>query len=192
MRIQSFFRLLAMGVMAGGLCLAGSRSETVTYIEGNLAGVTPNTGGTMSFRNDKTFEIRAGLAMVPVSYSAVSKAELGATREYSHDAPLYKVWSFHKRFTGRTVTRLLMVNFKDQKGEDKTMTLELARNSAEDVLSTIQTRSGHAPAKATPTTNTTTAAAPPKAEQKKAEEEWWGDRLWKTTRNAEKWRQPGN
>jgi hypothetical protein len=76
---------------------------------------------------------------------------------------LYKVWSLHKRFTGKGQTQYLTVAFKNDAGEEKNMTLELGEATAPVVLSMIQRRTAEASAG------------------------WWGDRVWKTTRNADKW-----
>jgi hypothetical protein len=118
------------------------------------------------FSGDAAMTLRAGENNVVVPYESISKAELGATKTHSHDAPLYKVWSIHKRFSGKTKTQYLTVAFKDD-GADKTMTLELAQASASDVIATIQSH-----------TNPRTAAS---------NAEWWGDDYWKTARNADRW-----
>ena len=179
------FSLLALSTLASGLALCATRPETFTYVEGNLTGLKPNTGGTLAFASDKALEVRAGLTTIPVSYAAISKAELGATKAYSHDSPLYKVWSLHKRFTGKTETQLLKVEFKNEQGEEKTMTLELAKHSAPNVLSAIRS---HAPQAEKPAPVAAAAAAKP---AKAKGEEWWGDAYWKTTRNADSWKKPG-
>jgi len=121
--------------------LAAERAETTTYVDGNLNGVSPNTGGTLLFSDDKAMYFRTGLATVAVPYASIHHAELGATKETSHDVPLYKVWELPKLFSGKTKTQLLIVNFKNDAGEDKNMTLELAKSSAPGVLSLIQSRS---------------------------------------------------
>jgi hypothetical protein len=116
---------------------AAERAETTTYVDGNLNGVSPNTGGTLLFSDD-AMHFRTGLSTVAVPYTSISHAELGATKETSHDVPLYKIWALHQRF-GKTQTQLLIVNFKNA-GEEKVMTLELAKTSAPGVLSYIQSR----------------------------------------------------
>ncbi len=141
---------------------AASRAETTTYVDGNLTGVSPNTGGTLLFSDDKAMSFRTGLATVSIPYAAISKAELGATRTTSHDAAFYKVWAHHKK----TETQFLTVEFKNEEGEAKTMTLELAQASAPSVLSTIQDHTGPAQLaaatpEAAPAASTTQTAAPP-------------------------------
>lgn len=199
-----FTCLAAFVLLTGGAAFSATQSETTTYVDGNLTGVSPNTGGTLLFSDDKAMYFRTGLATVAIPYAGVTKAELGATKVNSHDVPLYKVWSLHKRFTGKTQTQFLVVEFKSEEGEDKTMTLELAHSSAASVLSTIQSHTSQntalasaAPAQAdepaaapAPTERKILqAAAPPKPAAKPAEE-WWGDNFWKTTRNADKWSKP--
>ncbi len=51
-----------------------------------------------------------------------------------------------KRFGGKTETQLLIVNFKNEAGEEKNMTLELAKGSANGVLSAIHSRTANNPA----------------------------------------------
>ena len=127
-------RIILSVLVCGTVVLGASRAETTTYVEGNIAGVAPNTGGTLLFSDAKEMVFRTGLATVAVPYSSITKSELGATREISHGAPVYKVWARHKK----TETQFLRVDFKNEDGEAKTMTLELAQSSAPGVLSTIQ------------------------------------------------------
>jgi len=194
---------------------AASRAETTTYVDGNLNGVSPNTGGTLVVSDDKTLVFRTGLATISVPYSTVTRSELGATRETSHGAPVYKVWARHKK----TETQFLTVDFKNEEGEARTMTLELAQASAPSVLAAIQEHTGKnqvaevavlQPGRdgekvvAVPAAPATTRAAvasnkpiidphdrgakasPPT----KAGSDWWGDDIWKTTRNASTWSKP--
>lgn len=192
--------LLALAAVAYG----ASRAETTTYVDGNLSGVSPNTGGTLLFSDEKAMYFRTGLETIPIPYANIGKAELGATQVHSHDVPLYKVWALHKRFTGKTQTQLLTVEFKTDEGEDRTMTLELARGSADTVLSQIQSRTSVTapvaevasaePAQAEPAKLKRRKASKPHTEAKTATpapsgrgDEWWGDSFWKTTRNADKW-----
>src|SRR5271156_5058598 len=85
---------------------AAERAETSTYVDGNLTGLSANTGGTLLFSDDKAMSFRTGLSTVTVPYTSISHAELGATKETSHDVPLYKVWALRKRFA-KTETQLL-------------------------------------------------------------------------------------
>lgn len=184
-------RLILLAVLTSAAALAASRSETTTYVDGNITGVSPNSGGTLVFSDEKAMFFRTGLSNVAVPYSGISKVELGAVKETSHDVPLYKVWALHKRFNGsnKTETQLLIVNFKNEEGEDKAMTLELAKPAVDTVLSTLETRTGktfvarHAQPK---------TAAAGEAAQTKNPDAWWGDDYWKTTRNADKWGKPSS
>ncbi len=164
--------LFALGVLASSAAFGAPRPETTTYVDGNLKDVSPNTGGTLQFAEDKTMYFNTGVVSIPVPYASITKAELGATKTHSHDVPLYKVWALHKRLTEKTQTQYLTVGFKNAEGEDQSMTLELAQSVAPDVLSTIQNRSGLRLARSK-------SAADPNA--------WWGDEFWKTARNADKW-----
>jgi len=206
-RIPSF---AAWTVLACATVFAASRAETTTYVDGNLPGVSPNTGGTLVFSDDKTLVFRTGLTSISVPYASVSRSELGATRETSHGAPLYKVWARHKK----TETQFLTIDFKNDEGDAKTMTLELAQASAAPVLAAIQEHTGK---------NQTAEVAVVKAGQEKVVtvpvassaavasnkpiinqndrgskaspatkpgSDWWGDDIWKTTRNANGWAKP--
>jgi len=206
--------LLSFALVCSATAFAASRAETTTYVDGNIAGVSPNTGGTLMFSDEKAMSFRTGLATVSVPYAAITRSELGATREISHGAPIYKVWARHKK----TETQFLTVEFKSEEGEDKTMTLELAQASAPVVLAAIQ---DHRSAKETtevasatppstpeaapvkqerapaPTPATTASNTPvvkndaaDKATPPKAGSTWWGDDIWKTTRNAGTWTKP--
>jgi hypothetical protein len=201
--------LVCFGVTCAVTASAASRAETTTYVDGNLTGVSPNTGGTLLFSDEKAMYFRTGLATVSVPYSAITRSELGATREISHGAPIYKVWARHKK----TETQFLTVEFKSEEGEAKTMTLELAQASAPAALATIQ---DHRSAKET--TEVASAAPAPETAPVKQEKapkpapaktasnandaankatpptkpgsNWWGDDIWKTTRNASTWTKP--
>jgi hypothetical protein len=211
-RIPSF---AAWTVLACATAFAASRAETTTYVDGNLTGVSPNTGGTLLFSDDKTLVFRTGLSTVSVPYAAVTKSELGATRETSHGGPAYKVWARHKK----TETQFLVVEFKNEEGDAKTMTLELAQASAPSVLAAIQEHTGKgqttevAVTKAGPGQETVIKSVPvaapahvavssnkPIIDQNdrgskaspatKPGSDWWGDDVWKTTRNAGGWTKP--
>jgi hypothetical protein len=133
-------------------------------------------------------------------------------KETSHDVPLYKVWARRSK----TETQLLIVNFKNEAGEEKSMTLELAKASAPGVLASIQSHSPNGPATEKTPEKTMVASAEPvakpaksakpvkdepaKKDPKKADnmasgrpdkptDPWWGDDYWKTSRNADKWTQ---
>jgi len=54
--------LAAWTVLACATVFAASRAETTTYVDGNLAGVSPNTGGTLVVSDDKTLVFRTGPA----------------------------------------------------------------------------------------------------------------------------------
>jgi hypothetical protein len=216
-RIPSF---AAWTVLACATAFAASRAETTTYVDGNIPGVSPNTGGTLLFSDDKTLVFRTGLATISVPYAAVTRSELGATRETSHGAPAYKVWARHKK----TETQFLTVDFKNDEGEARTMTLELAQASAPSVLSAIQDHTGKNPptevAVLTPApvqektmkTAPAAASAPARASSStvasnkpiidphdqgskaspatKPGSDWWGDDVWKTSRNSSGWTKP--
>lgn len=156
-------RFLSFVLVCATPALAASRAETTTYVEGNLTGVSPNTGGTLLFSDDKALIFRTGLATIAVPYASIGKAELGATREITHGAPVYKVWARHKK----TETQFLKVEFKGDDGDQKTMTLELAQASASGVLAAIQERQGNTelakaetPAVAAPAAAPASAPAP--------------------------------
>lgn len=186
MRISSF---AVVAVFAAGLAFADSSPQTATYVDGNVTGVAPKTGGTLLFAGDQTMNFRTGLTNVAVPYANISHAELGAVVETSHSAPLYKFWAHHKH---TPEDQYLIVNYANEEGEQKSMTLELAQTAAPDVLSIIQS---HAP-KAVDLAKLQAANSKkpaPKPDVMKAGPEasgWWGDDVWKTTRNADKWNKP--
>lgn len=163
MRIAS---IAVVAALACGLGMAAGREDTVTYLEGNLTGVTPNTGGSLVSAED-AMALKTGLSTVLVPYSSISKAELGAIRQRSEKDPLYKVWSIHKRVI-KPENQLLRVDFTNEAGEQKTMTVELARPAAVNVWETVELY----------------RVASEKAARAA---QWWGDQYWKTTRNASSW-----
>jgi hypothetical protein len=210
--------LAAWTVLACATAFAASRAETATYVDGNLTGVSPNTGGTLLFSDDKTLVFRTGLTTVTTPYTAITRSELGATRETSHGGPAYKVWARKKK----TETQFLTVEFKNDEGEARTMTLELAQATAPSVLAAIQEHTSkpetaevasatpaapeHVAVKAAPTAAPAPALQHISATSKpindphdkgavaspatKPGSDWWGDDIWKTNRNASTWTKP--
>jgi len=159
--------LLSLPVVTCGLALAAQGPEGFTYVDGNVTELTANTGGTVSFASDKAVELKTGSNKVEIPYASISKAELGITKVHSpQPEPLYKVWALQKRFMGKTQTQQVTVAFTSNAGEERTMTLELSKSAAAEVLTNIQRH------------------------QPKAPEAWWGDKIWKTASNADQWAQP--
>jgi hypothetical protein len=179
-------------------------------VDGNITGVSPNTGGTLLFTDDKTLVFRTGLTTISVPYAAVTRSELGATRETSHGG---KIWARRKK----TETQFLTVEFKGEEGDAKTMTLELAQASAPSVLAAIQEHTGKievataapvvtpvedkagvrlAPAPAPVKVASAKPIIDPNDRGSKASpatkpgSDWWGDDIWKTTRNSPTWTKP--
>jgi hypothetical protein len=158
-----FLTLTSLTVLAGGL-LAAADPSSVTYVSGNIADWSPNTGATLYMTNAKTMELRAPLHTVQVPYSQISKAELGAIQSHTPESDaLYKVWNLPKRFM-TSQTQEMTLAFTNEKGQEQSMTIELPRKTAAGLLNTIERRSG------------TFANA-----------NWWGDGYWKTTRNKDTW-----
>jgi hypothetical protein len=190
MRTLSF---AAVSLLACSAAFGATRPETATYVDGNIASVSPNSGGTLDFSDESAINFKTSSETVAVPYAGISKTELGVTKVHSHSVPMYKVWSLQKRFSENTRTQLLTLGFKNADGEDKTMTLELAQPAAKNVLATIRTRTAK---NATPVQNAVVASAAPTKPATKAQattpsgDEWWGDQYWKTTRNTGKWNKP--
>jgi hypothetical protein len=175
----------ALGALACGCVLGAPRPETSTYVDGNVAALKPNTGGTLVFSDSKAVVFRTGLAEVVMPYSGISKAELGATKIHSHDAPAYKVWALPQRFH-KTETQLLTVDFKNDEGEDRVMIFELAKPSASAVLATIQEHSSLP--NGTPATLAAGGSSSKSATTNGSA--WWGDEFWKTNHNQSTWTSP--
>lgn len=183
-------RITSIAVLTLAVCgaaLAATRSETATYVDGNLTGVSPKTGATLTLADDSGITLKAGSTTVEVPYSGVSHAELGAVKDNQHNPPLFKVWDLNRRFAHKTQTQLLIVNFKNADGEEKSMTLELAKSAAPSVLTTIQSHAGNATAVASTKSQRKSAAAKQEAS---ADDSWWGDKYWKTKNNQDKWNKP--
>lgn len=200
MRVASFASFAPVVLLSLTAAFADSRPQTTTYVDGNLNGVSPNSGGTLMFSDEKAMYLHTGLETVAIPYEGIDKAELGAVKETSHDVPFYKVWA---RRHPKTQTQYLIVNFKNEQGEDKTMTLELDTAAASSVLADLETRTGKKFAAETaaadenkpelkterPAKNPATPA-PAAAATTKPADGWWGDSMWKTSRNADKWSKP--
>jgi hypothetical protein len=158
-----FLILPTLTILAGGLLLAAD-SDSVTYIDGNLTDLTPNSGATLYLNNPQSMELRTPLHSVQVPYNQISKAELGIVKAHSPEPEkLYKVWALPKRLM-KSETQQMTVAFQNGSGQDQTMTIELAKPTATILFAKIGRRNG-----------------------KVAESNWWGDEYWKTTRNKDQW-----
>jgi len=158
-----FLTFSTLTILTGGL-LAAADSATVTYIDGNVAGLSPNSGATLYLNNPHTMELKTALHNIQIPYAQISKAELGVIVPHTPDPePLYKVWALPKRLV-KTETQQMKVAFTDENGRDQTMTLEMPKTSVDGVLGTIERYS-----------------------PKVANTSWWGDGVWKTTRNRDTW-----
>jgi hypothetical protein len=158
-----FFTLPTLTILAGGL-LAAADSATVTYIDGNVANLTPSTGATLYMNNPRTMELKTPLHKVQIPYAQISKAELGSVMVHTADPePLYKVWALPKRLI-KSETQQMTLAFTDANGQAQNMTIEMSKVSADGVLATIERHSA-----------------------KVANTGWWGDNVWKTNSNKDNW-----
>jgi hypothetical protein len=158
-----FLTVPTLTILAGGL-LAAADSATVTYIDGNVANLTPNSGATLYMTNPQTMELKTPLHKVQIPYAQISKAEVGSVMVHTADPePLYKVWALPKRLM-KSETQQMTLAFKDANGQDQKMTIEMSKVSADSVLATIELHSA-----------------------KVANKGWWGDSYWKTNRNRDAW-----
>ncbi|HEY2846017.1 MAG TPA: hypothetical protein VGJ09_20310 [Bryobacteraceae bacterium] len=158
-----FLTLPTLTVLAGGLLMAGG-SASVTYVSGNIAELTPDASGILYVNNTKSMELRTPSHTVTVPFSQISKAELGAVQSHAAEPEaVYKVWTLPKRLL-KSETRQMTVAFTNESGQNQTMTIELPKKEASDLLTTITRHSG-----------------------KVANNNWWGDSYWRTTRNKESW-----
>ena len=62
-----FFTLPTLTILTGGL-LAAADSATVTYIDGNIADLSPNTGATLYLNNSQSMELKTPLHKVQIPY----------------------------------------------------------------------------------------------------------------------------
>jgi len=173
-RTAPFALLTSLAALACVAVSGAPRSETSTYVDGNVSTLKPNTGGTLVFTDNNSMTFRSGSADVTVPYASILHADLGPVQTHNH-GPLgisAIVGLLHK-----TQTRLLTVEFKSGLGEDQKMTLELARPDASHALATIQEHTAKSITEAK-------TSAPKTAGGKEA---WWGDEYWKTVRNQDSW-----
>lgn len=162
MRFPTFAALITVGC---GLVAAADGPQPVTYVRGNLDGLSPNTGATVDVSGSKAIALHNGTVKVEVPYAAISRAELSQPTEVATESePLYKVWSLHKRFLPKRRVQQLTVDYRTAAGENKTLTIEAEQHVAENVIAAIEDRT-----------------TPP------SEKAWWGDTVWKTSRNKDQW-----
>lgn len=146
--------LTALALLASSVAMAAD----FTYLHGNFADLLPNTGGTITYRSGRKIELKTPLRKIAIPYAGIVSVELGEVHAPAPD-PLYKVWSLHKRFSGKGETQELTVTFKDDAGQEQTATLELARDEACAVVAAVHDQN----------------------------DPWWGDEVWRTTRNSQTW-----
>ncbi len=156
-----------LAVLAAATALAGSRSENITYVQGNLTGLSTQSPGKVEFGEGKNLEIKSGLATVAVPYSSITKAELGLTAKPGASAPAYKIWRLPKRMLTMEIQEVQW-EFKDEDGSARQAMLTLDRVSAQDLVSHIRLHGAPLAKKNDPKV-------------------WWGDNVWKTQSNAAQW-----
>jgi hypothetical protein len=162
-----FLTLPTLAILSGGLLLAVD-SASVTYIDGNVADLAPNTGATLYLTNPGSMELKTSLHKVRITYSQISKAELGSVEtHYAEAQPAYKVWALPKRLM-KPETRTMTVAFTNESGQDQTITIEMSRAAAEGAFAVIERHNA-----------------------KIADSNWWGDSYWKTNRNQDQWNGAG-
>ena len=91
--------LLAIPLLAAA-AFGAPQAETTTYVDGNLTGVSPNSGATLTYSGEKQMTLRTGLTNVDVPYENISHAELGAVKETSHS--VHKLWGVARKTTDRS------------------------------------------------------------------------------------------
>jgi hypothetical protein len=158
MRFSLVFITLAAG-------LAVAADKPVTYLEGNVEGLTQNATGTLQFKSSKVMVLHAKGADVTVPYAAVSKTERKTAPVLTEKDPLYKVWMIHKRLLIPTPLQLVTVVYADKTGE-KSITIEMDKAAADRVQAQVQQTADKIAAN---------------------QGAWWGDSVWKTQRNKDQW-----
>ena len=156
-----FLTLPTLTILAGGL-LSAAGSQSVTYVDGNIADFTPNTAATLDVNNSGSMELRTPLHSVQVPYSNISEAKMGAVKTHTPEPqPAYKFWALPKRMM-KTENQEITVAFTNSGGQNQTITLELSKPAASSVLAAIERHNAKVA-------------------------NWWGDTYWKTTRNKDSW-----
>jgi hypothetical protein len=184
-------------MLACGLAFAG-RTENAVYTGGNLDGIAPQAKVTLDLSGDKTIKIRDGQTDVNVPYAGVTKTNVSAADAKDPAAPK------HKLSLGKSghPAQLLTVEFKNAQGDAKTVTLQLTKPAASNVVAVIgkHNRAVQAALKSQPkkSKKDKDADKDDKKEVAKTNADeavsnkdgsWWGDSVWKTNRNQAKWEQ---
>lgn len=160
--------LLVLTVALGSSSLRAAASREATYTIGDLDGLEPGASGIVQLDN-QGLKFHSGKITIDAPYSKISSAELGAKLTHSEDVPLYKIWELHKRFADKTTYQNFIVNFKDARGDEHSMTLEMTESAAAELHETIERRTG--------------------AKARSQRDDWWGDDMWRTNRNHQTWDQ---
>ena len=79
-----FLTLSTLTILAGGL-LAAADSANVTYIDGNVAELSANTGATLYLTSSQSMELKTPLHKVQIPYAQISKAEVGSVMVHTAD-----------------------------------------------------------------------------------------------------------
>ncbi len=151
-------------ILAAGIAVAADRP--VTYLEGNVEGLSQNATGTLQFKDSKAMVLHAKGADVLVPYGAVSKIDRKTAPVLTEKDPLYKVWMIHKRLLIPTPLEQLTVAYADKAGAAKSITIEMDKAAADRVQAQVK-------------------QVADKLEANKGT--WWGDSVWKTARNKDQW-----
>ena len=160
---------LILLTMAAGFTSYAATATThdATYSVGNLDGLSAGAKGSLRAGEERAPSI-AARSRSRRRTPKITSTELGPKVIQSTETYKHKFWEVNKMFGNKTERQSLIVNFKDVRGTDQTMTLELSDVDAQVVRVTIENRSG------------LTA-------RRQQDEGWWGDEYWKTDRNQKTW-----
>lgn len=163
---QKTILALAMTMACGSVIAADFSSRTVTYLQGNIDGITQNAGGKLDLTNSKVLTLRASDTKLEVPYAIIFGAERKEAVVTVAKEPVYKVWSLHKRIVEPTKPHEVSFDYKDKTGNLHSMTLEMDAATADRLFWRLQ-----------------------QADAKKVATKggFWGDSVWKTHRNEAEW-----
>ena len=105
----------ALGLLVCGCVLGDQRPETSTYVDGNVAALKPNTGGTLVFSDSKASPVSHRISRGLRTLRRDPQSGARRHKVHSHDAPAYKVWTrLHKTETQLLTVRITTLRAKTE------------------------------------------------------------------------------
>jgi hypothetical protein len=140
--------LTTLTLLACGLAFAG-RAENAVYAGGNLDGIAPQANVVVDLSGDKAMKLRSRGTDFSVPYAGVTKTDVSVPNASATDPSATSQAATNQAATkGKSsssksskLTQLLTVEYTNAQGEAKTISLQLTKPAASNVMAAVRKHS---------------------------------------------------